>query len=57
MHNLGLKEKKSHLSPEKVIEIIQNIFEITLITPNNEPIRQIIILSEEQRLIKDLFGF
>jgi len=52
-----LKEKKSHLSPEKVIEIIQNIFEITLITPNNEPIRQIIILSEEQRLIKDLFGF
>ena len=52
-----LKEKKSHLSPERVIEIIQNIFEITLITPHNESIRQIIILSEEQRLIKDLFGF
>lgn len=52
-----LKEKKSCLSPERIIEIIQNIYEITLITPNNEQIRQIIILSEEQRLIKELFDF
>lgn len=52
-----LKQKKSLLSPERVIEIIQNIYELTLITPNNEPVRQIIVLSDEQRLIKDMFGF
>lgn len=52
-----LKQKKSLLSPERVIEIIQNIYEITLLTPNNEIVRQIIVLSDEQRLIKDIFCF
>lgn len=52
-----LKEKKSALSPEKVIEIIQNIYQISLLTPNNELIEQTIILSEEQRHVQDLFGF
>lgn len=52
-----LKKKRSDLSPESVIEILQSIYEISLITPNNELIKQIIILSEEQREIKKLFDF
>jgi transposase len=52
-----LKEKKSALSPERVIEIIQNIHEIQLITPNNETIKKILILTDEQRQVQDLFGF
>ena len=52
-----LKEKKAGLSPEKVIEIIQNIHEISVLTPNNELIKKTIILTEEQRLIQNLFGF
>ncbi len=31
-----LKIKKAAISLEKVIEIIQNIYEISLLTPNNE---------------------
>jgi len=46
-----LKEMKSELSPEKVIEIIQSIQEITLITPNNELIKRTIILTDEQRIV------
>lgn len=52
-----LKEKKSGISPEKVIEIIQNIYEITVITPKQEVLRKTVILTEEQKLIQDLFGF
>jgi transposase len=52
-----LKEKKSGLSPEKVIEILQNIYQISLTTPNNELIKKIIILTEEQRQLQNLFGF
>lgn len=49
--------KKSNLSAEKVIEIIQNIHEIRLLTPNNELIKQTIILTDEQRQIQQLFDF
>lgn len=52
-----LKVKKSGLSPEKVIEIIQNIHELSLITPNNEIVRKTIILTEEQKLVQEIFGF
>lgn len=52
-----LKAKKSRLSPEKVIEIIQNIYELSLITPNNEIVRKTIILSDEQKLVQEIFGF
>lgn len=52
-----LKNKKAGMSPEKAIEIIQNIHEISLITPNNEIIRKTIILTEEQKQLQDLFGF
>lgn len=52
-----LKVKKSGLSPEKVIEIIQNIHELSLITPNKEVVKRTIILTEEQRLVQDIFEF
>jgi transposase len=52
-----LKEKGAKLSAERVIEIVQNIYEISLITPNNELIKKTIILSDEQRQIQQLFGF
>src|SRR5690606_21838241 len=52
-----LKQKQANISPEKVIEIIQNIYEITVITPNNETIRQTIIMTDEQRMIQNLFNF
>lgn len=52
-----LKSKNTGISPEKVIEIIQNIHEISVVTPNNEVIRKTIILSEEQKQIQDLFNF
>lgn len=52
-----LKEKNTNLSPEKVIEIIQNIHEITVVTPNQEVLKKTIILTEEQKLIQNIFGF
>lgn len=52
-----LEEKDSPLSTQKVIEVIQNIHEIGLLTPENDLIKKTITLSEEQRLIKDLFDF
>lgn len=52
-----LKVKKAGLSPEKVIEIVQNIYELSLITPDNEVIRKTIILTEEQKLVQEIFGF
>jgi hypothetical protein len=52
-----LKENKVSFSPEKVIEVIQNIFELTLITPNNDLIKKTLILTEEQKIIQKLFKF
>lgn len=52
-----LKAKNSALSPEKVIEILQNIYELTLVTPHNTIVKQKIILTDEQRQIQQLFNF
>jgi hypothetical protein len=52
-----LKEKKSDFTAEKVIEIIQNIYEITVVTPKQEHLRKTMILTDEQKVIQDLFGF
>lgn len=52
-----LKQKHSNFSPEKVIEVIQNIHEIGVRTPTNEIIKKTIILTEEQHQIKKLFDF
>lgn len=53
-----LKIKKSELSPEKVIEIIQSIFQIELINPSNKDIiRKNLILTEEHKIVANLFNF
>lgn len=53
-----LKEKKSDLSPEKVIEIVQSIFQIEITTPKlKERIKKVLIFTEEQRQISALFDF
>ena len=52
-----LKIKKSTLSPKKVIQIIQNISEISVLTPNNEIISKTLVLSDEQKLVQELFEF
>jgi transposase len=52
-----LKSKKAGLSPEKVIEIIQNIHELGLVTPNKEVIKKTIILTKEQKSVQEIFGF
>lgn len=52
-----LKEKKSKLSPEKVIEILQSIFQIEIKNPvNNEIIIHKLIVSKEHEKIKVLFN-
>lgn len=53
-----LKEKKSKLSPEKVIEILQSIFQIEVTTPKNkEIITKTLLLTEEHRNLSNLFDF
>jgi transposase len=53
-----LKIKKSNLSPEKVIEIIQSIYQIEITTPKSkEVIAKTLLLSDEHRIIADLFNF
>lgn len=53
-----LNEKKSDLSPEKVIEILQSIYQIEIKNPsNNELIKKTILLTEEHHQIQKLFNF
>lgn len=53
-----LKEKKSDLSPEKVIEIVQSIYEIVVTTPKQkERISKTLLLSKEQQKISKIFDF
>lgn len=52
-----LKAKHIKLSPEKVIEIIQNIYEVALITPDNQIVRKTIVLTDEQKYVQEIFGF
>lgn len=53
-----LKEKKSDLSPEKVIEILQSIYQIEIRNPqNNDLITKTILLTEEHRQLQNIFNF
>lgn len=53
-----LKEKQSDLSPEKVIEILQSIYEIEITTPKQkQKIRKTILLTEEQKRLSEYFHF
>lgn len=52
-----LKEKKSNLSPEKVIEIIQSIYQIEAKSPDGRVYTKQLIINEEQAKMKKLFNF
>jgi transposase len=53
-----LKVKRANFSPEKVIEIIQSIFEIEITTPSSkEVIKKILLITEEQKQISEIFEF
>ncbi len=53
-----LKIKKSSLSPEKTIEILQSIYQIEIYNPTNQQkIKKTILLSEEQKLLSKIFNF
>ncbi|MCO5249402.1 MAG: hypothetical protein M9887_10720, partial [Chitinophagales bacterium] len=53
-----LKNKKVDLSPEKVIEILQNIYQIEVCLPNtNELYTRVLLLTDEQKNIAKIFGF
>ncbi|GIZ09934.1 hypothetical protein FUMI01_26600 [Flavobacterium sp. UMI-01] len=53
-----LKCMKSDFSPEKVIEILQSIYQIEIINPiNNQSIKQTILLTDEHRKLQKLFNF
>jgi transposase len=53
-----LKLKKSDLSAEKVIEIIQSIYQIEIKNPmNNETIKKTILINKEHQILQKLFDF
>lgn len=53
-----LKEKKSDLSPEKVIEIIQSIYQIEILTPKTKEImKKTLLISNEHKKLSELFDF
>ncbi len=53
-----LKEKKSHLSPEKVIEILQSIYQIEVMVPKTKQIiKKTLLLTKEQKKLNEFFDF
>jgi len=53
-----LKVKQSNLSPEKAIEIAKTIYSVKTRTPkHNHEIKKIIYITEQQRLLAELFNF
>lgn len=52
-----LKEHQTDLSPEKVIEIIQSIYQIEAKSPDGRVYTKQLIITEEQKKVKELFGF
>lgn len=53
-----LKKKKSRLSAEKVIDILQSIYQIEILTPNTKQnIKKTLLLTEEHKTLSELFDF
>jgi transposase len=53
-----LKEKKAKISPQKAIEIAQNIYQVQVFAKNtNQNITQLLLLSDEQKYLASLFNF
>ena len=52
-----LQEKKIEMSPEKAIDVLKTIFEITLITPySHSKISRLFLNHPDQKLLLDEFG-
>jgi transposase len=51
-----LKEKQSNLSPEKAIDIAKTIYQIE-VNSANESIKHILLLTDKQKLLAELFDF
>ena len=52
-----LKEKESYLSPEKAIDIAKTIYQVIARSDNNQPVKHILILTDEQKYLSALFEF
>ena len=52
-----LKEKKSVLSPEKAIDIAKTIYQIKAVSSNQNTVKHILLLNEQQKQLAKLFGF
>lgn len=52
-----LKEKMSELSPEKIIEVLQSIYEIEARSPDNKSYKRNLLLTEEHYKVQKLFNF
>ena len=52
-----LKEKKSNLSPEKAIDIAKTIYQVIARSDNNQSVKHILLLTDEQKYLSELFEF
>ena len=53
-----LKEIQSLLSPEKAIEIAESIYTVTVaVQGSNEKVSRMILITEEQKSLANLFEF
>ena len=52
-----LKSFKSEISPEKAIEIAKTIYQIQSTTVDNQTIKHILLLTNEQKELASLFNF
>lgn len=53
-----LEEKKSDLSPEKVIEILQSVYQIEILTPKTKKIiKKTLLLTSEHKQLSEIFNF
>lgn len=52
-----LKEKESSLSPEKAIDIAKTIYQVIARSDNDQIVKHILLLTDEQKYISELFDF
>ncbi len=55
--NFTNKQKESDLSPEKAIEIAKTIYQVIARLDNNQPVKHILILTNEQKYLSELFEY
>lgn len=52
-----LKSLNTHISPEKAIDIAKSIYQIQTTTKDNDTIKHILLLTQEQKELANIFGF